>query len=107
MCNIFEVFYLKYWITFLEELSEEERNASQSSDYYYAAKNTYLTADLAISGEPGDMFGNGACSVTLPNPPQSVAWWMFTFPVETVFITNVKINYRYNSKSSYQLIWLF
>jgi hypothetical protein len=32
---------------------------------------------------------------------------MFTFPVDTVFITNVKINYRYNSKSSYQLIWLF
>jgi hypothetical protein len=27
---------------------------------------------------------------------------MFTFPVDTVFITNVKINYRYNSKSSCQ-----
>jgi hypothetical protein len=96
------VFYLKYWITFLEIVSEEERNASQSSDYYYKSRGEYLTADLAISGEPGDMFGNGACSVTLPNPSQSVAWWMFTFPVETVFITNVKINYRSTSKSSYQ-----
>jgi hypothetical protein len=27
---------------------------------------------------------------------------MFTFPVDTVFITNIKINYRYNSKSSFQ-----
>ena len=63
-----------------------------------------MTADLAISGEPFDTFGNGACSVTLHNPPQSVAWWVFTFPVDTVFITNVKINYRFNSKSPYQLI---
>jgi hypothetical protein len=61
-----------------------------------------MTADLAISGEPGDMFANGACSVTLASPRQSVAWWMFTFPLDTVFITNVKINYQYNSKSSFQ-----
>jgi hypothetical protein len=61
-----------------------------------------MTADLAISGEPGDMFVNGACSVTLASPRQSVAWWMFTFPLDTVFITNVKINYQYNSKSSFQ-----
>jgi hypothetical protein len=66
----------------------------------------HMTADLAISGEPDDMFRNGACSVTLADS-EYVAWWMFTFPVDTVFITNVKINYRYNSKSSYQLIWLF
>jgi hypothetical protein len=66
----------------------------------------HMTADLAISGEPDDMFRNGACSVTLADS-KYVAWWMFTFPVDTVFITNVKINYRYNSKSSYQLIWLF
>jgi hypothetical protein len=69
MCNIFEVFYLKYWITFLEILSEEERNASQSSDFYYIARGEYMTANLAISGEPGDILGNGACSVTLANPP--------------------------------------
>ena len=66
----------------------------------------HMTADLAISGEPDDMFGNGACSVTLADS-EYISWWMFTFPVDTVFITNVKINYRYNSKSSYQLIWLF
>ena len=85
MCNTFEVFYLKYWITFLEILSEEERNASQSSDYYYVNKGKYMTADLAISGESGDTFGNGVCSVTLASPPQSVAWWMFTFPVEKCY----------------------
>ena len=61
-----------------------------------------MTADLAISGEPYDIFTNGTCSVTLASPPQSVAWWMFTFPVDTVFITNVKINYRSTSKSSCQ-----
>jgi hypothetical protein len=81
MCNIFEVFYLKFWITFLEILSEEERNASQGSDYYYVDRGKYMTADLAISGEPDDIFHNGACSVTLASPPQSVAWWLFTFPV--------------------------
>jgi hypothetical protein len=27
ICNIFGVFYLKYWKTLLEEISEEERNA--------------------------------------------------------------------------------
>ena len=96
------MFYLKYWKTFLEILSEEERNASQSSDFYYVARGENMTADLAISGEPGDTFPNGACSVTLAYPPQSVAWWMFTFPVDTVFITNIKINYRYNGKSSCQ-----
>ena len=107
MCNIFEVFYLKYWITFVEELSEEKRNASQSSDYYYEIKKKYMTADLAISGNDTDMFGNGACSVTQTKPPLTVAWCMFTFPVDTVFITTVKIHYRYNSKCSYQLICLF
>jgi hypothetical protein len=65
-----------------------------------------MTADLAISGTPTDTYGSGACSVTLADS-EYVAWWMYTFPVDTVFITNVKINYRYNCKSSYQLIWLF
>jgi hypothetical protein len=27
---------------------------------------------------------------------------MFTFPVDTMFITNIKINYRSTSKSSFQ-----
>ena len=101
MCNIFEVFYLNYWITFVEELSEEERNASQSSDYYYISRKENMTADLAISGTPTDTFGTGTCSVTLADS-EYVAWWMYTFPVDTVFITNVKINYRSNSKSSCQ-----
>jgi hypothetical protein len=56
----------------IEILSEEDKNASQSSDYYYVEKGNYMTADLAISGEPGDMFGKQACSITLASPPQSV-----------------------------------
>ena len=78
---------------------------SQSSDYYWIDKGRYLTADLATSGTVADKFVNVVCSVTMAE--QSVAWWMFTFPVDTVFITNVKINYQSNGKSSYQLIWLF
>ena len=104
MCYIFEVFYLKYRITFLEDLPEEERNASQSSDYYYKERNQTMTSDLSMSGEPDDALHNGTCYVTLANPSQSVACWMFTFPVDTVFITNVKKKYRSLSNCSYQLI---
>ena len=78
---------------------------SHSSDYHWRNKKVNLTADLAISGTPDDTVFQVECSVTMAE--QSVAWWMFTFPVDTVFITNVKINYQSNGKSSYQLIWLF
>jgi len=57
-----------------------------------------LTADLVISGTSIDTFGNAACSVTLANPIQYVARWMLTFPVDTVYITNVQIYYRGNSE---------
>jgi hypothetical protein len=40
-----------------------------------------MTADLAISGEPGDMFGDGECSVTLASPPQSVAWALYFYQI--------------------------
>jgi hypothetical protein len=33
-----------------------------------------------------------------PDPKRYVAWWMLTFPVDTVYITNVLIYYRGNSK---------
>jgi hypothetical protein len=65
---MFAVFYLKYWIIFLEEFSKEDGNASQSSDYYYSKRKEYLTADLAISGTPTDTFGSGVCSATQANP---------------------------------------
>jgi len=57
-----------------------------------------LTAELAITGETDDTFGE--CSVTQYAPRKYVAWWMLTFPVDTVYITNVKINFRFNSKCS-------
>ena len=53
-----------------------------------------MTADLAISGNSTDTFGGKTCSVTLANPIQYVAWWMLTFPVDTVYIKNVQMYYR-------------
>jgi hypothetical protein len=72
--------------------------ASQSSDYNWTARNVILTADLAISGTDEDTFDGEACSVTLFHPTQYKAWWMLTFPVDTVYITNVQIYYRGNSE---------
>jgi hypothetical protein len=57
-----------------------------------------LTADLAISGTTTDTFAGEACSVTLHKPTQYKAWWMLTFPVDTVYITNVQIYYRHSSE---------
>jgi hypothetical protein len=57
-----------------------------------------LTADLATSGTVADKFVNVVCSVTLATPIQYVAWWMLTFPVDTVYIGNVQIYYRENSE---------
>ena len=57
-----------------------------------------MTADLAISGTSTDTFAGKACSVTLANPIKYVAWWMLTFPVDTVYITNVQIYYRRTSE---------
>jgi hypothetical protein len=99
---------LKYRISFFFHIDDLSLNGipSQSSDYYWVAGKVYMTADLAISGTPYDTFAEVACAITLAIPKQTVAWWMLTFPVDTVFITNVKINYRSIGKSSCQLIWL-
>ena len=72
--------------------------AYQSTTYYNASGGQNMTADLAINGGPTDTFVG--CSMTLHNPFQSSAWWMLTFPVDTVYITNVKIYYRDSSKFS-------
>ena len=74
--------------------------ASQNTTYYYKAKDKNLSADLAINGGPTDTFGSLGCSVTWWKPFQSSAWWMLTFPVDTVYITNVKIYYRSDGKFS-------
>ena len=75
--------------------------ASQSSVYHW--ENLNLTADLAITGGPTHDFNSASCSTTLTDPKQYVAWWMLTFPVDTIYITNVKIYYRDNSKYSLSL----
>ena len=74
--------------------------ASQSSVYYWGARNLNLTADLAITGGPTYDFQSASCSATLDIPIQYVAWWMLTFPVDTVYITNVKMYYRFDGKYS-------
>ena len=78
---------------------------SQSSDFYWASAGVNMTADLAISGGTDDTFNELECSVTMIYN-QAVAWWMLTFPVDTVFITNVEIYYRSESKSTYKFIGL-
>ena len=100
------VFYLKYRITFFFHIENLALNGtpSQSTDYNWKDRKINLTAELAVSGIYTDTFGGEACSVTLATPGQSVAWWMLTFPVDTVYITNVSINYRNDCKCSFLLI---
>ena len=57
-----------------------------------------LTADLAITGGPTHEFNRRLCAATNASPTQSIAWWMLIFPVDTVYITTVKIYYRDSSK---------
>ena len=66
-----------------------------------------MTADLAISGTTTDTFAGEACSETLANPIQYVAWWMLTFPVDTVYITDVQIYNRYNSEGFFSHKYFF
>ena len=72
--------------------------AFQSSDYHWKEKNLNLTADLAISGKRTDKFAGESCALTLYTPTQYTAWWMLTFPVDSVYITNVLIYFREEGK---------
>ena len=77
--------------------------ASQSSVYYCGGANTYLTADLAITGGPTHDFNSISCTTTIPTPVQYAAW--LTFPVDTVYITIVKIYYREYSKFYFSFVF--
>ncbi len=85
------------FVLYIENLAPNG-TASQSTTYYYASGGQNMTADLAINGGPNDTFV--WCSITLHKPFQRNAWWKLTFPVDTVYITNVKIYYRFISKFS-------
>lgn len=61
---------------------------SQSTTY------KHYGANLAVTGGPTNDFGS--CAVTAEN--KYTAWWMLTFPINTIYFTNVKIFYRGNSK---------
>ena len=80
--------------------------ASQSSDYYWKDKKTNLTTDLGIAGGPTYYFSSASCATTLHSPIQYVAWWMLTFPVDIICITNVKIYYRNDSKFHFPFFYL-
>jgi hypothetical protein len=86
--------------------------ASQSSYYYWQYRNLNLTADLAITGGRTHDFLSGSCAVTQYSPTRYRAWWMLTFPVDTIYITNVKIFFKVTVSSrstQYSLvkyIWL-
>jgi hypothetical protein len=85
------------FVIYIENLAPNG-TASQSTTYYY--NNKYYTADLAISGGRNDIFHTSTCSITFYTPFQRFAWWMLTFPVDTVYVTNVTIYYRESSKFS-------
>ena len=93
------IFYL------LENISSNG-TATQSSDYFWKDKQIFLTADLAITGGPTQHFKSVSCATTLYKPIQYVAWWMLTFPVDTVYITTVKMYYRNDSKSNFSLVYI-
>ena len=57
-----------------------------------------LTADLAITGGPTHEFYRRLCATTNALLTQSIAWWMLTFPVDAVYITTVKIDFRDSNK---------
>ena len=78
------------FVIYIENLAPNG-TASQSTTYYWEDKDKHLTADLAISGGPADAVEGIGCSITWFQPFQRFAWWMLTFPVDTVYITNVKI----------------
>jgi hypothetical protein len=87
------------FVIYIENLAPNG-TASQSTTYYWESKKLYLRADLAISDGPNDIFDTLACSITWYTPFQRFAWWMLTFPVNTVYVTNVTIYYRESSKFS-------
>jgi hypothetical protein len=72
--------------------------ASQSSYYYWQYRNLNLTADLAITGGRTHDFLSGSCAVIQYSPTRYRAWWMLTFPVDTIYITNVKIFFQSDGK---------
>jgi hypothetical protein len=85
------------FVIYIENLAPNG-TASQSTTYYY--NNKYYTADLAISDGPNDIFDTLACSITWYKPFQRFAWWMLTFPVDTVYVTNVLIYFQSRGKFS-------
>jgi hypothetical protein len=84
-------------VIYIENLTPNG-TASQSSNWYWKSKNKTMTADLAITGGRTTDLLSLSCSITQTEPKHYVAWWMLTFPVDTVYITNVLIYYRRNSK---------
>ena len=85
------------YVIYLENLAPNG-TASQSSDWYWKSKNKTMTADLAVTGGRTNDLLSLSCSITQPDLKLYDAWWMLTFPVDTVYITKVLIYYRGNSK---------
>ena len=82
---------------YTENLSQNG-TASQSSTYHWISRQLNLTSDLAITGGRTHSFISKSCALTLYSPTQYTAWWMLTFPVDTVYITKVLIYFRGGSK---------
>jgi hypothetical protein len=87
---------------YTENLSQNG-TASQSSTYHWISRQLNLTSDLAITGGRTHDLRSESCAVTQYSPTQYEAWWMLTFPVDTIYITNVLIYFRSNGKVSYHV----
>jgi hypothetical protein len=77
------------FVIYIENLAPTG-TASQSSELHRLSKRQF-TADLAVNGGSTDTINNGGCSMTRYKPFQRFAWWMLSFPVDAVYVTNVKI----------------
>lgn len=92
------------YVIYIENLTPNG-NASQSSVYYWKDEDKNMTAELAVTGGRTHNFLSVSCSTTQTHPKLYVAWWMLTFPVDTVYIMTVKIYYRCNSKFYFSFVF--
>jgi hypothetical protein len=65
---------------------------------YISNKIVVEISNLAITGERTHDCLSGSCAVAQYSPTRYRAWWMLTFPVDTVYITNVKIYFQSDGK---------
>jgi hypothetical protein len=87
------------FVIYIENLAPTG-TASQSSVFSSRIGHRQFTADLAVNFGSTETPYDGGCSLTRHNRYQRFAWWMLSFPVDAVYVTNVKIYTKDVSKFS-------